>query len=80
MNKRMILIEIEDLDGDWYENPLQLFIKTSKPRGEILDILKELERQWFGGDINFETLRDTIEYDIGDGENEGDIEVYQIKI
>lgn len=62
---RIVLIEIYDKSYDWDYNPIQAYIETTKTEKEIKHILGVLQKLFKEGKISFDTLKSSVEIDIG---------------
>jgi len=74
---RIVLIEIYDVSKDWEDNPIQTYIETTKTDKAIKRILSVLQKLFREGKISFDTLKSSVEADIG---KRTSIETYGIDV
>jgi len=74
---RIVLIEIYDVSKDWEDNPIQTYIETTKTDKAIKRILSMLQKLFKEGKISFDTLKSSVEIDIG---KKTSIETYGIDV
>ena len=62
---RIVLVEIYDVSKDWEDNPIQTYVETTKTEKEIKRILGVLQKLFREGKVSFDTLKSSVEIDIG---------------
>ena len=72
---RIVLMEIYYDSWDWEDNPIQVYIETTKEEKEIKHVLSILQNLFREGKISFDTLKSSVELDIGKRTN---LETYGI--